>query len=61
MFKKTLTTNREQVWEPTENFEEKMPTICATLMGWMDGGIHGPISEKLVESEQGVYVEKLFF
>jgi len=61
MFRKTLTTNGEQVWKPTEHCETKMTTVCEALLPWVRAGMNGPIPTELVGGHQGVFVEKLFY
>ena len=61
MFRKTLTSNSEQVWKPTEHCEGKMTQVCETLVPWVRAGMNGPIPQELVGGHQGVFVEKLYY
>jgi len=61
MFKKTVSTNCEQVWKPTEHCETKMMTVCEALVPWVHAGMNGPIPMDLLNAHQGVYIEKLYY
>ena len=61
MFRKSLTTNGEQVWKPTEHCEAKMAQVCEQLVPWVRAGIDGPVPMELMNAHQGVFVQKIFY
>jgi len=61
MFKKTVTSNQEQLWKPTEHCEAKMASVCERLVPWMRKALGTTLPQELVDASQGVWVETMFY
>ena len=61
LFRKRLSTNKEQVWEPTEHFRRKFQEVAKKSQPWIEQAIQGPVPPELKAAFQGTKVEKMFY
>ena len=62
MFKKVTCSNNELVWKPTEHFASKMDLIKEQLIPIINTGLNGGVlMDKILNSHNEVYVQKMFF